>query len=300
MNLSETDYRKIIEALNDGLYLVDANRIITYWNKAAERITGFSADEVTGRCCADNILTHVDDQGRQLCTGMCPLALTLADKKMREAQVWLHHKNGHRVPVLARMSPITGEDGRVIGGIELFTDISSFAANELRVHELEKLVLLDQLTGLANRRFIEKELAARLEEKKRYPLSFGVLFMDIDHFKSFNDRFGHEAGDAVLKMVAGTFTANTRSFDSYGRWGGEEFIGIIRNVDKTALESMGNRLRLLIETTYLFRNNEKHQVTISIGATIAHEADTVQTLVKRADVLLYESKTAGRNRLTIG
>jgi diguanylate cyclase (GGDEF)-like protein len=202
--------------------------------------------------------------------------------------------------VLARMSPITGEDGRVIGGIELFTDISSFAANELRVHELEKLVLLDQLTGLANRRFIEKELAARLEEKKRYPLSFGVLFMDIDHFKSFNDRFGHAAGDAVLKMVAGTFTANTRSFDSYGRWGGEEFIGIIRNVDKTALESMGNRLRLLIETTYLFRKNEKHQVTISIGATIAHEADTVQTLVKRADVLLYESKKAGRNRLTIG
>lgn len=300
MTLDKNAYQRIIENLNDGLYFVDNNRIITYWNKAAERITGFSAKEVIGTSCGDNILTHVDEQGHLLCTGMCPLANTLADEKVREAQVWLHHKKGHRVPVLVRVSPITDQYGKVIGGIELFTDISDFAANAVRVKELEKLAYLDHLTGLANRSYIERELAARFGEKERYNLPFGILFMDIDHFKLFNDQFGHDAGDDVLKFLAGTFTANTRPFDIYGRWGGEEFIGIIRNVDAGALEKMGNRLRTLVESAYLVRGTEKHHVTISIGAAVANADDTMDNLIKRADILLYKSKEAGRNRLTIG
>ncbi len=300
MTLDKNAYQRIIENLNDGLYFVDNNRIITYWNNAAERITGFSAKEVIGTSCGDNILTHVDEQGQLLCSGMCPLAHTLADEKMREAQVWLHHKKGHRVPVLVRVSPITDQYGKVIGGIELFTDISDFAANAVRVKELEKLAYLDHLTGLANRSYIERELAARFGEKERYNLPFGILFMDIDHFKLFNDQFGHDAGDDVLKFLAGTFTANTRPFDIYGRWGGEEFIGIIRNVDAGALEKMGNRLRALVESAYLVRGTEKHHVTISIGAAVANADDTMDNLIKRADILLYKSKEAGRNRLTIG
>ncbi|MEE4363234.1 MAG: GGDEF domain-containing protein [Desulfotignum sp.] len=300
MTLDKNAYQRIIESLNDGLYFVDNNRVITYWNKAAERITGFSAKEVIGTSCGDNILTHVDEQGQLLCTGMCPLAHTLADEKVREAQVWLHHKKGHRVPVLVRVSPITDQYGKVIGGIELFTDISDFAANAVRVKELEKLAYLDHLTGLANRSYIEKELAARFGEKERYNLPFGILFMDIDHFKLFNDQFGHDAGDDVLKFLADTFTANTRPFDIYGRWGGEEFIGIIRNVDAGALEKMGNRIRTLVESAYLVRGTEKHHVTISIGAAVAHADDTMDNLIKRADILLYKSKETGRNRLTIG
>ena len=300
MTLDKNTYQRIIENLNDGLYFVDNNRIITYWNKAAERITGFCAEEVIGTSCGDNILTHVDEHGRLLCAGMCPLAHTLDDEKMREAQVWLHHKNGHRVPVLVRVSPLTDQNGRIIGGIELFTDISAFEANALRVKELEKLAFLDHLTGLANRSYIERELAARFGEKERYNMPFGVLFMDIDHFKRFNDRFGHDAGDDVLKFLSGTFTANTRPFDLYGRWGGEEFIGIIRNVGPNTLEKMGNRIRTLVESAYLVRGTEKHHVTISIGAAVASAGDTMDSLIKRADMLLYKSKEAGRNRLTIG
>ena len=300
MTLDKNAYQRIIENLNDGLYFVDNNRVITYWNKAAERITGFSAKEVIGTSCGDNILTHVNEQGQLLCSEKCPLAHTLADGTMREAQVWLHHKKGHRVPVLVRVNQITDQDGRVTGGIELFTDISAFEANALRVKELEKLAFLDHLTGLANRSYIERELAARFGEKERYNLPFGVLFMDIDHFKRFNDQFGHDAGDDVLKFLAGTFTANTRPFDLYGRWGGEEFIGIIRNVGPSTLEKMGNRIRTLVESAYLVRGTEKHHVTISIGAAVANAADTMDSLIKRADMLLYKSKEAGRNRLTIG
>ena len=300
MSLEKDSYERIIENLYDGLYFVDRDRVITYWNKAAEQISGFTANEVVGKSCSDNILTHVDIEGNNLCKGMCPLAASIADGKPRESEIYMHHKDGHRIPVSVRVSTLTDAQGKVIGGIELFTDISNQAANELRVKELEKLALLDNLTQLANRNYIEKEIQSRFEEKKRLNVPFGVFFIDIDHFKKFNDTYGHDVGDDVLKFVANTFISNARPFDLYGRWGGEEFIGIIRNINGKDLKLLGNRLRLLIENSYIIHENEKLCVTISIGATLVKDNDTIDSLIKRADTLLYESKTSGRNCLTIG
>lgn len=300
MNLDSASYSRIIDSLYDGLYFVDTNRVITYWNKAAERISGFTAAEVIGKSCADKILTHVDGEGRCLCLGLCPLAATITDGVDREAEVFLHHKDGHRVPVLVRVSLLKDTDGKVIGGIELFTDISNIQANSLRVIELEKLALLDNLTQLANRNYIERELQSRFEEHKRLKIPFGILFIDIDHFKRVNDTYGHDVGDDVLRFVAQTFVANSRPFDLYGRWGGEEFIGIIRNINTDDLMNLGNRLRVLIEHSYVVHGGEKLQVTVSIGATSVNDDDSAEILIKRADTLLYESKRLGRNRLTNG
>lgn len=300
MKLEKDSYERIIENLHDGLYFVDRDRIITYWNKSAEKITGFTEDEVVGRSCSDNILTHIDSEGNRLCDGKCPLLATIADGKPRETEVYLHHKDGHRIPVSVRVSTISDKDGNIIGGIELFTDISNQAANELRVKELEKLALLDNLTQLANRNYIEREIQSRFEENTRFHVPFGILFIDIDHFKKCNDTYGHDTGDDVLKFVANTFVANARPFDLYGRWGGEEFIGIIRNINEKDLESLGNRLRSLIENSFILREKERLHVTISIGATIVRKGDSTGSLIKRADTLLYKSKASGRNRLTIG
>ena len=300
MRLDEDTYRRIIENLHDGLYFVDKDRIITYWNKAAEKISGFAADEVIGKSCSDNILTHVDSEGNNLCTGICPLAATISDGDPRNAEVYLHHRDGHRVPVSVRISVLTDRDGNIIGGIELFTDISNQAANELRVKELEKLALLDSLTQLANRNYIEREIQSRLEEKKRFNVPFGVLFMDIDHFKQFNDKYGHDVGDDVLRFVANTFAANARPFDLFGRWGGEEFIPIIRNIKGHDLKYLGNRFRNLVANSYITHNDKMMQVTISVGATLVSESDTMESLMKRVDTLLYKSKSAGRNCLTLG
>jgi PAS domain S-box-containing protein len=88
MRLEKETYAKIVENLYDGLYFVDRNRTITYWNKAAERISGFSSDEVIGKSCAEHILNHVDDEGYVLCTGICPLAATIVDGKFRETEVY--------------------------------------------------------------------------------------------------------------------------------------------------------------------------------------------------------------------
>ena len=300
MELENDAYSRILYNLHDGLYLVDRNRMITYWNKAAETISGYAADEVLGKSCYDSILTHVDSEGNNLCSKGCPLAATIADKKPREVELYLHHKDGHRIPVSVRTNALLDSEGKVVGGIELFADISHQTVNELRIKELEKLVLLDNLTKLANRNHIEKEIQSRFEEKKRLNVPFGIFFIDIDHFKQFNDTYGHDVGDDVLRFVAKTLVANSRPFDLYGRWGGEEFIGIIRNIRNQDLEQLGNRVRLLIESAYIIHKNEKLNVTISIGATLVKENDTIDSLIKRADTLLYKSKTEGRNRLTIG
>jgi len=300
MILDDESYRKILENLHDGLYFVDRSRVITYWNKEAEKISGFTAKEVIGKSCGDNILTHVDSEGNNLCKGMCPLAKTMEDGKLREDEVYMHHKDGHRIPVSVRVSPLIDAKGKVIGGIELFTDISNYAANELRVKELTKLALLDNLTQLANRNYIEKEIQSRFEEKRRFNVPFGVLFIDIDDFKEINDTYGHDVGDVVLKFIANTFVSNNRPFDLFGRWGGEEFIGIIRNISEKDLGFLGNRLRKLIEHSYIVHKDKKLYVTISIGATLVKEDDTINTLIKRADILLYKSKESGKNCLTMG
>ncbi len=300
MDLDNVSYARIIDNLHDGLYFVDVNRIITFWNKAAERITGFTAAEVLGKSCADKILTHVDGEGRSLCLGLCPLAASIADGVEREAEVYLHHKDGHRVPVQVRVTLLKDAFGKTIGGVEMFFDISGMQANALRVQELEKLALLDNLTQLANRNYLEKELRIRFEEHKRLKIPFGMLFIDIDHFKRVNDTYGHDAGDEVLRFVARTFVANSRPFDLYGRWGGEEFIGIIRNINDNDLQSLGERIRVLIEHSYIYHGGEKLHVTISLGATSLNDGDNIETLIKRADTLLYESKRLGRNRLTQG
>lgn len=300
MTLDRDSFQTIVDNLFDGLYFVDRDRIITYWNKSAEKITGFTSDEVVGKSCFDNLLTHVDAEGNPLCFGGCPLEEVIGDARPREAEVYLHHKDGHRVPVSVRVSALTDASGKVIGGIELFTDISNHSANELRVKELERMALIDSLTQLSNRNHMETELRMRLEEKSRYHIPFGILFMDIDHFKRFNDTYGHDVGDDVLRYVAKTFVNNSRPFDLFGRWGGEEFLGIIRNVTGQDLESLGNRLRVLVETSYIANGNEQLQVTISIGATLVESGDTIDSLLKRADGLLYRSKALGRNRLTAG
>ena len=300
MHLDNVQLADVLENLHDGLYCTDTHRVITFWNHAAERITGYTAAEVLGRSCAANILVHVDTDGRSLCRGLCPLAMTMADCVGREAEVFLRHRDGHRVPVLVRTGPLKDRAGQVVGGIELFTDLSNILANNSRVRELEQLALLDTLTQLVNRAYLQREIEARFEEMRRYGIPFGLLFMDIDFFKRFNDTYGHDVGDAVLKLVANTFTANSRAFDVYGRWGGEEFVGVIRSIDAEDLVVLGNRMRVLVNQSFLMHDEARLGVSISLGATVAKPDDTAESLIKRADQLLYRSKKEGRNRLTLG
>jgi diguanylate cyclase (GGDEF)-like protein/PAS domain S-box-containing protein len=292
-------YRDVLDTIYDGVYFLDRQRKIFFWNKGAERITGYQAADVMGRSCADDILCHVDKQGRHLCREGCPAADVLNDGQRREAEVYLLHKNGYRKPVRIRVAPIEDASGRLVGAMEVFSDDTSPENLRRRVALLERLSSLDPLTQLPNRRSMEATIASRLAETQRYAVTFGVLFVDIDHFKSVNDTHGHETGDHVLRIVAKTLARSLRPFDLSGRWGGEEFLAVILNVDAAHLGVVAERVRALIAETRIPLEEDYLSVSVSIGATLARPDDSPEALLNRADQLMYQCKTEGRNRVCL-
>jgi diguanylate cyclase (GGDEF)-like protein/PAS domain S-box-containing protein len=292
-------YKSLLDNLFDGVYFVDTERKITYWNKGAERITGYSAEQVIDKFCRDNILNHCTENGEELCLRNCPLTKSIQSGAHTEAEVFLHHANGHRVPVLVRTSPII-EDGKVIGAVEIFSNSSRLISARRQAQRMESLALQDALTGLSNRRAGESRLEAMLLEFDQNQQPFALLFADIDNFKQINDRFGHEVGDKVLRMIAQTLSLNLRQNDLVSRWGGEEFIALIRDVDQNSMEQTANKLLMLTQKTRLDLKDQEVTVTISIGATLSREGDTLDEITRRADALMYESKKNGRNRATFG
>lgn len=293
-------FKDIVDRSGDGVYIMDTDRRIVYWNRGAEEISGYSAGDAVGRHCRDNLLVHVDTDARPLCLGACPALDAMRRDAVVEGDVFLHHRDGHRVPIRVRVAPLKAPDGTVVGGVEVFRDNREGVAARSRIEELERLSHLDALTGIGNRRYAESYLAARLSEFERYGWGFGVVFFDIDHFKQVNDTWGHDAGDKVLRMVAMTAGNSVRTSDVVSRWGGEEFTAFIQRVDEVELRGVAETMRRLVQESGLYRGEERVSVTISSGATMARAGDTVQSLIERADRLMYRSKEEGRNRVTLG
>lgn len=297
-------YKTMLESMYDGIYFVDNSRKITFWNKGAEKITGFQAKDMLGKYCYDNILNHVDEFGTKLCLQGCPLHKTIEDGQMREVSVYLHHRDGHRLNVMARTMPIF-ENGEIFGSVEVFNQVKNDVydlhndGKEYSVEELRTLALYDQLTMLPNRKHTETFIAAKLAEYKQFDIPFGVAFMDIDNFRDFNNQYGHDLGDEVLKMVAKTYLNAMRNTDLIGRWGGEEFIAVFTGVDTQQFAMLCEKIRMLIEASVIRKETHQHYVTVSIGGTLSRADDSVESVVKRADVNMYASKQNGKNRVTI-
>lgn len=292
-------YKAIMDNLYDGVCFIDRDKKIVYWNKGAEVITGFTSSEAVGTRCGDSAHLAVEERGINLSVDFCPISEMESGADFSEREVYLHHKDGHLVPVLARAISLRDAGGGVIGAAQIFSENLSKNAVVQRIEELQRLALIDPLTGLANRRHAEINLRAKLEEMKRYGWQLGVLFADFDHFKRINDEHGHETGDRVLKTAAKTFLHGIRSFDMAARWGGEEFLIILENVTKNQLLAIAEKLRILIEQSSISADTGIIHPTISVGATIVLPEDDSDSLLKRIDRLMYVSKTAGRNRVTI-
>ena len=299
--LEDKSLLKLLNIITDGLYIVDKERTIRFWNRQAEFITGYKAEEVLNSHCYDNILIHVDSLGNQLCLRGCPLHAAMNEGREKNNAVYLHHKEGHRVPVTVSIIPLFDASGAVEGAVEFFTDKSQKHDLEEEIAFLKSQVLYDTLTSLPNRRFLDTAVDNLLNETHHYGMSFGFVLFDIDDFKQINDSYDHLFGDRVLKTLSATLMKNIRSSDFAGRWGGEEFVVLIKYVDETSFREKAEKLRMLAEhSVYHPDQGEPVRVTISGGATLARRGDTAETLLKRADDLLYQSKRNGKNRITFG
>ena len=289
----------LLNNIHDGVYFVDKDCNIFFWNDGAEQITGFDFSEVNGRKCSDNMISPVDDSGKNLCGDDCPVKKSLSDGKTHSLDAYLQHKEGHRFPVSIRAFPILGEDGQVIAAVETFNDISPKFILPQHKRELDRMQLLDSLTEVGNRRFLEIHILSRLEEIKNYRIPFGLLYVDVDNLKEVNDTYGKPAGDQILRTVAQTITNNIRFFDLVGRWNSDEFLVVVLNVDESKLDLVGNKIRLLVEKSNITVDTGQVRVTISIGATLAFRVDSLDVLVSRAESLMKHSKWLGRNTVSV-
>jgi two-component system cell cycle response regulator len=168
-----------------------------------------------------------------------------------------------------------------------------------RLEESVEMAVIDPLTGLHNRRYMETHLKTLVAEASTSGRPLSVLVADIDYFKRINDTYGHDAGDAVLKEFAARFRRNTRSIDLACRLGGEEFVIIMPDTDITRATQVGERLRTCIaEDSFQLSAAKSIRVTASVGlAALERWDDTPETIFKRADIALYAAKRDGRNRV---
>ena len=287
-----------MNAVFDGAYFVDNQRKILAWNEGAFFISGYRRDEVVGRCCSDNILQHVDECGTKLCTHDCPLQKTLQDGQSHRASVFLRHKLGYRVPVSVRIVPIY-DGGKVAGALEIFRVTSEAGHWRLRIAELEKLVFIDSMTSVPNRRFLECEIDRQLQELSSSGDPFTTCILDLDNFKQVNDRYGHQVGDDLLKNICHTLANCLRGVDSLGRWGGDELLLLLPQTNIEQAVKILDRMRLLIAETFVVTKAGFVRTTVSMGAAQASPSDSRSSLLQRADAQLYLAKRQGRNRCCV-
>jgi two-component system cell cycle response regulator len=168
-----------------------------------------------------------------------------------------------------------------------------------RNEDLDRISRTDALTGLRNRRHVEEYLVKLTSLARRNAEPIAVLVIDIDHFKSVNDTHGHDAGDAVLREVAGRMLGSVRLEDMVGRWGGEEFLVVLPNTAAEGAAELAERLHQVVgETPCRLADGEAVQVTISVGCA-ASLMDDAGRLVRSADAAMYEAKESGRNRVVM-
>jgi len=294
----EKIYLNMLDNLRDGIYFVDPERKILFWNKAAEEITGYSAEEIVGKTCQETNLHHIDREGRPLCVVGCPLFATLKDRKQRQDQVFVRHKDGYRIPIHVNIFPMV-KDGEVIGAVEVFTQASPTVYEDDLVESLSEIAMHDALTKLPNRRYLESTLRYKGEEYQRFGRQYAVLFADIDSFSHFNNEYGHDVGDLVLKNIAQSIRRSVRRNDLVGRWGGEEFVGVYSIAGPGDIKFIGEKFRSLVENTEVVHNGEVLHVSVSVGITAVKPDDTMDSIVERADHLMYQSKKNGKNRVTL-
>lgn len=293
-------FRQLAEHLPYGLYIVSPDRTILFWNDEAERITGYTREEMIGRKCPSTHLNHLDEKGTPLCETYCPLLQCMDEKKAKAKKLIFTHKNGFRVVISAHFIPLTDDQGRIIMVAEVFEELSIMDRDTSLVQNLYSLAYHDSLTHLPNRVLLEATLRMRFSEFHRLRQPFAVLFADIDYFHKFNEQYGHTTGDTMLKMVAGNMKQSSRKSDTIGRWGGEEFLGVFPIKNKKDTEVIARRLQKTINQTFIPYGDEKLHVTMSIGITAVQEGDTMASIISRADQYMYRAKNMGRNTIITG
>jgi diguanylate cyclase (GGDEF)-like protein len=216
-------------------------------------------------------------------------------KKIESGQLWTGEvknlaKDGSSFWVYETISTIYDEENQKKG----YTAISHDITHRKKVEELS---ITDKLTGVHNRLKLDSVLTYELNQSKRYQQELSLIILDVDDFKSVNDNFGHQTGDSVLKEISSLIKSNCRQTDTFGRWGGEEFLIILPKTDMLQAAALAEKLKNIVQKHDFLAVGYQ---TCSFGvSTLKKKTQSEQKLVEEADKALYEAKRSGKNRVVI-
>jgi diguanylate cyclase (GGDEF)-like protein/putative nucleotidyltransferase with HDIG domain len=288
--------QRLLDNMYDGVMFVDAELRIQFWNQAAVRLTGLPAEGVYQRVFVPSLIDLHDGSGRRLEDAECPVAFAVRTGVQWLRRLALKGRGGRYMSVDAHAIPVCNREGIVIGLVLLMHDVSQEISLEARCQDLHSLATRDPLTQVANRVEFENAYPRFIERHQESRLPLSVIVADIDRFKSINDNYGHQAGDAVLQSFARLLKVSCREGDLVARYGGEEFVLLWADCDVAAAVRRAEELRLAfsqLEQPVLSGNT----VTASFGVTQLQAGDTPETLFRRADRALLAAKQMGRNRV---
>lgn len=284
-------YSELFERLSDAIFLIDWDtKVILECNSASRKVLLRGASEkLVGKTLSELVDPAERSALDQLYQSVETLEHTSEPKDY-------HFNHGVTLEIIA-CSLKLGDYKRIIQVIG--KDVTQIREAKRR---LEELSTIDEMTQLYNRRSLNAELEKEMARSKRYETPFSVVFVDVDHFKNYNDKNGHPAGDEVLRKVAAIIKSQSRTTDFPCRYGGEEFVVLCPGVNWKGGKTLGEFLRAAVETEQ-FPHGEKQpmgRLTISVGvASVPDHGKTIEEVLQAADEALYESKKAGRNRVTV-
>ena len=288
--------QKLIEAMRDGVVFVDVQAKITLWNKGAEQLTGISRGAATGRTFAPSLLEMCSHGKRRIHDGSCPVARVLRTSSQIRQRLMILGRQGKLVPIDLHAIPVVGRDGAILGATILLHDAQSEASLEEKCEALHAEVTRDPLTKIANRAEFDRMQALFIEahEQAHHPCS--LIMVDIDHFKSINDTYGHQAGDEAIITVAGLLSSMCRTGDLVARYGGEEFAVLCADCNNAHAARRAEEIRKKIAETPHSDLGDR-RITASFGVTELQAGDNSETMLRRADRALLMAKEQGRNQV---
>ena len=291
--------RNILESLPVGLCVVDMEKKIVFWSNGAERITGHLRHEVVGHSCVAEALLHCDQPGCEFCKEDCPIGRAIKTSHPAEAIGYLHHKDGHEVPVRIRAVPVHNAHGSIIGALETFEDEQSAASLDDRGDELNLPGCVDEVTGVASHAMMQSHLRETLGTFADVQVHFGVLFFRLEGLERFRANFGPEAAASLLRVVGHTLAAALWKTDFVGRWSDDQFLVILNGCREEALHSVRERIRRMLTGNSIEWWGERRSLPVSIGQATVQTGDNLEALLERAQKS-FDAASAGLVHLASG
>ncbi len=277
--------RQLMRAMHDSVVITDSNGSIMTVNPAFCAVTGYSPRAVIGK---NPRMLHSGKHDR-------PFYAKMWDRILRtgfwQGEIWNRRKGGEIYPEWLTISAVKDAAGRTRCYLGVFRDITTPKIDEERLIQLAQY---DPLTGLPNRRLFHERLQRALARRPSGGRP-AVLFLDVDHFKDINDRWGHAAGDALLRAVAARLRGCVRSTDTVTRWGGDEFAVILDPLDgQRDAEAIARKILRVLRRPFNV-NGRRISTTASIGGCLPQGKATTNHLIQKADAAMYAVKRCGRN-----